>query len=244
VHTYALKSVADYTCRILEQHREGSLITIENKDLWTHLVGEFNIYNLLCIYACALILRLPQDKVLEALSELRPVRGRMETITTGKGVTAIVDYAHTPDALSKVLQTLQAVRDKEARLITVVGAGGNRDRGKRPLMAKIACDYSDKVILTSDNPRNEKPEDIISDMLEGVGEKMKGKTLIIISREEAIKTALFMAAEGDVVLVAGKGHETYQEVAGVRHHFDDREIIEKLGGTHDSRLTTHGLDKR
>lgn len=230
VHTYALKSVADHTCRILEQHRDGTLILLENKELWTHLIGEFNIYNLLCVYAVAMILGLPKDKVLETLSELRPVKGRMETITTGKGITAIVDYAHTPDALSKVLQTLQTIRDKNAGLITVIGAGGNRDKGKRPLMAKIASDYSDKVILTSDNPRNEKPEDIINDMLEGADENMKKKTITIISREEAIKTALFMAREGDMVLVAGKGHETYQEIAGVKHHFDDREVIMKIGG--------------
>jgi UDP-N-acetylmuramoyl-L-alanyl-D-glutamate--2,6-diaminopimelate ligase len=231
IHTYALKSVADYTLKILEQHREGTLISLENKSLWTHLVGEFNMYNLLCVYSGALMLGFPKDRVMEILSELKPVKGRMEAIVTGKGITAIVDYAHTPDALSKVLQTLQAVKDRKAELLTVVGAGGNRDRGKRPLMAKIACMYSDKVILTSDNPRNEEPEDIINDMLEGADENMKRKTITILNREEAIKTALFMARQGDVVLVAGKGHENYQEIAGVRYHFDDREIIEKITGT-------------
>jgi UDP-N-acetylmuramoyl-L-alanyl-D-glutamate--2,6-diaminopimelate ligase len=232
IHTYALRSMADFTCRILEQHRDGTLISIDNRELWTHLIGEFNMYNLLCVYSCALILGLPKNKVPEALSELRPVKGRMDTIITGKGVTAIVDYAHTPDALSKVLQTLQTVGNKKASLITVVGAGGNRDRSKRPLMAKIACDYSDKVILTSDNPRSENPEDIIRDMLDGADEAMKKKTVTIINREEAIKSALFMAREGDIVLVAGKGHENYQEIAGVRHHFDDKEVIARLeGGT-------------
>jgi len=230
IRTYALKSIADYTGRILEQHRDGTLISMENKTLWTHLVGEFNVYNLLCVYACALMLGLSRDRVMEVLSELRPVKGRMESITTDKGITAVIDYAHTPDALSKVLETLQVVKDKKAGLLTVVGAGGNRDKGKRPLMAKIACTYSDKVILTSDNPRNEKPEDIINDMLEGADEHMTKKILTVINREEAIKTALFMARAGDVVLIAGKGHENYQEIAGVRYHFDDREIIEKITG--------------
>jgi len=228
VSSYALKSMADYNCRILEQHLDGSLISLENNELWTHLVGEFNIYNLLCVYACALILAQPKDRVLQMLSQLTAISGRLESIRFPDGKTAFIDYAHTPDALKKVVQAIKKIMNHDSVLITVVGTGGNRDKAKRPLMAKIACDFSDKVILTSDNPRNENPADIIDDMYHGVEDEMNHKVLKITDRQEAIKAAILMADKNDIILVAGKGHETYQEIDGKRHHFDDREIIRKL----------------
>jgi UDP-N-acetylmuramoyl-L-alanyl-D-glutamate--2,6-diaminopimelate ligase len=228
VISYALKSMADYSCRILEQHMDGSMISLGNKELWTHLIGEFNIYNLLCVYASALILGQPGDRVLEMLSQLKAISGRLESIRFRDGKTAFVDYAHTPDALKNVLLALKKIMNRDSALITVIGAGGNRDTAKRPLMARIACEYSDRVILTSDNPRNEKPDDIIEDMMRGVEPEMNHKVLKITDREEALKAAVLLAGERDILLVAGKGHETYQEVAGRRRHFDDREVIRKL----------------
>ncbi len=228
VARYGVKNFADYKARIIETHFEGTQILIDEVEVWTFFVGIFNVYNLLSVYAVLLKLGFRQDEVLKVISELRPVEGRFETLRSAKGHTAIVDYAHTPDALENVLKAIDEIRGEEQQLFTVVGTGGNRDKGKRPEMARIAAQYSHRVVLTSDNPRYEKPEDIIEDMKQGLDEEARVKTLSIINRAEAIRTAILFAQPGDVVLIAGKGHETYQEVEGVKHHFDDREIVMNL----------------
>ncbi len=228
-NTYALKSAADYTAKILESSFQGMLLNINNQEVWTKLIGSFNAYNLLAIYATADKLGLETIENLKLISELEAVEGRFEYFVSPKDkITSIVDYAHTPDALKNVLQTINAIRSKNEELITVVGCGGDRDKNKRPEMGKIAAQLSDKVIYTSDNPRTEDPEEIIKDIEQGVEAQYFHKTLSIVNRKEAIKTACVMAKENDIILVAGKGHETYQEIHGKRHHFDDMEIITDL----------------
>lgn len=229
--TYSLRTLADVKGRILESHFEGTLLTINDKEVMVHFVGRFNAYNLLAVYGAAVALGKEPEEVLLALSTLHSVSGRFETIQSPLGYTAIVDYAHTPDALNNVLNGIHEVLDSRGRILTVVGAGGNRDKGKRPLMAKEAVKLSDQVILTSDNPRFEEPEDIINDMVAGLNNEEKQRTLCITDRSQAIKTAALLAKKGDVILIAGKGHEDYQDVKGVKHHFDDREIVREIFGT-------------
>ena len=222
--TYTCRAMGDYRIKVLDHNFEGMMLQFNQHEAFMQFVGAFNASNLGAVYGTALQLGAQIDEVLVQMSTLTPVDGRFETIR-GRGITAIVDYAHTPDALTNVLSTINDIRQGAGKLITVVGAGGNRDKGKRPLMASEAAKASNQVILTSDNPRYEEPDDIIKDMMEGIDASQKRKTLSITNREEAIKTALTLAVEGDVVLVAGKGHETYQEVKGVRKHFDDREMV-------------------
>ena len=226
--SYSLKSLSDFKGKILESHFDGMQLKINDKDVWTTLMGEFNAYNILAVYACCMMLRFDKEKVLTVLSELRPVRGRAEVVAGKSGVIAIVDYAHTPDALENIIQSVSQIRKGEQKLITVVGAGGNRDREKRPLMGNIAVAGSDKVILTSDNPRDESPETIIGEMKSGIQENDLEKVISIVDRREAIRTAFMMAGNGDIVLVAGKGHETYQDIAGRKIHFDDLEIVKQI----------------
>jgi UDP-N-acetylmuramoyl-L-alanyl-D-glutamate--2,6-diaminopimelate ligase len=228
VKSYALKSKADFTGGIVEKLPEGMLLKINNKEVWTSFIGGFNAYNILAVYATGILLGAPEDEVLRIISSLAPVEGRFETIRSANDITAIVDYAHTPDALANVIETINQILGTGRHLITVTGAGGDRDRDKRPVMARIAAGKSHKVIITSDNPRTEDPDRIISDMLEGVEESQRNHVLCITSRKEAIKTACMLARPGDIVLVAGKGHETYQEIMGVKHHFDDREVIRSV----------------
>ena len=227
-HTYALKSVADFKCKILESGFEGMQLNIDGVDVWTSFVGKFNAYNLLAVYSASILLGFDKTEVLTVLSTLGAVDGRFQCLRSKSGKTAIVDYAHTPDAIENVLNTIKEITDGNHQIITVTGAGGNRDKTKRPLMAAIAVELSDRLILTSDNPRNERPEDIIADMKAGVPANLTSHTLAITDRTEAIRTACMLAQPGDVVLVAGKGHETYQEVNGVKHHFDDREVIKQI----------------
>lgn len=226
--TYGLKTMADYKAKVIESHFDGMLIAFDNTEVWTRFIGHFNAYNLLAVYAVALQLGFDRNEVLAAISNLNAVDGRFQYIKSNDNKTAIVDYAHTPDALENVLQTITDLREGNQQIITVVGAGGNRDKTKRPLMAAIVAKMSDKVILTADNPRNEKPEDIIEDMKAGVLPPFNKKLLCITDRKEAIRTACMLANAGDIILVAGKGHETYQEIKGVKHHFDDREILTEL----------------
>ena len=226
--TYSLRTLADFKGRILESHFEGTDLLINDKEVTVRFVGRFNAYNLLAVYGAAVSLGAAPDEVLVALSAMHPVSGRFETIHSPEGFTAIVDYAHTPDALTNVLNSIHEVLEGKGRIITVVGAGGNRDEGKRPLMAKEAARLSDQVILTSDNPRFEEPDAIIQDMVAGLTKADLERTLCITDRAQAIKTATMLAKRGDVILVAGKGHEDYQEVKGVKHHFDDREQLRKL----------------
>ncbi|HPW49545.1 MAG TPA: UDP-N-acetylmuramoyl-L-alanyl-D-glutamate--2,6-diaminopimelate ligase, partial [Tenuifilaceae bacterium] len=225
VYTYSLRSMADYRCKVIEQQMNGMLLSIDNTELWCRLIGGFNAYNLLAAYAVANLLGFEKQSTLTALSAMEPVRGRFEHLAADNGVVAVVDYAHTPDALDNVISTITKIRQEGQRLITVVGAGGNRDKTKRPVMAQVAVQGSDMVILTSDNPRNEEPSDIINDMKQGVAASQVGKVLSIVDRREAIRTACLLATPGDIVLIAGKGHETYQEVKGIRHHFDDKEEV-------------------
>ena len=226
--TYSLRTVADFKGKILESHFEGTDLLINDKEVTVRFVGRFNAYNLLAVYGAAVSLGADPDEVLVALSAMHPVSGRFETIHSPEGFTAIVDYAHTPDALTNVLNSIHEVLEGKGRIITVVGAGGNRDKGKRPLMAKEAARLSDQVILTSDNPRFEEPDAIIQDMVAGLTKADLERTLCITDRAQAIKTATMLAKRGDVILVAGKGHEDYQEVKGVKYHFDDREQLRKL----------------
>lgn len=226
--TYALKSYADYRTTILENQLSGLLLKIDEHEVWVKLIGSFNAYNLLAIYATAVELGLDKLEVLRLLSELESVSGRFQFVVSNQKITAIVDYAHTPDALENVLGTINDIRTKNEQLITVIGCGGNRDVTKRPIMAKIATTLSDKVILTSDNPRNEDPVDIIQDMEKGVEPHNHKKTLSIVDRFQAIKVATQLAGPNDIILIAGKGHETYQEIKGERHHFDDMETIKEL----------------
>ncbi len=239
VHTYAIKRDADFKGKILEQHLDGTDMLFNNHEVYTRLVGSFNAYNMLAIFGAAILLGQPEEEVLREMSRLTPVDGRFQTVTSPKGYVAVVDYAHTPDALANVLGTIQELQKHHGgRIISVVGAGGNRDAGKRPIMAATTAKLSDIVILTSDNPRREDPEQIIDQMMEGLDEEMKRRTLRITSRRDAIRTACTMAMPSDVILIAGKGHETYQEVNGVRHHFSDIEEVEKIiegekgGATH------------
>ena len=227
VKTYSVQSPADFKAKIIECHFEGMLLNINGKEVNVQFIGKFNVSNLLAVYGAAVMLGKDVDEVLVALSAMKPVNGRFEALRSPKGFTAIVDYAHTPDALENVLNAIHGVLEGKGQVITVCGAGGNRDKGKRPLMAKEAVRQSDKVILTSDNPRDEEPEDILNDMLAGVTEDQMGKVLTIVDRRQAIKTACMMAQNGDVILVAGKGHEDYQIIKGVKHHFDDKEEIRK-----------------
>jgi UDP-N-acetylmuramoyl-L-alanyl-D-glutamate--2,6-diaminopimelate ligase len=223
--TFALKSSADFKCKVVENTLAGLVLTIDGRELWTKLIGAFNAYNLLGIYATAVLLGEEKEEVLKVLSALDPVEGRFQYAKSPNGTIGIVDYAHTPDALENVLSTLQEVRSENEKIITVVGCGGDRDRTKRPVMASIACGKSDKVILTSDNPRSEEPAEIIHEMEKGVDVLSKKKTISIVDRKEAIKAACQMAQKGDIILLAGKGHEKYQEIKGVKHPFDDMEIL-------------------
>jgi UDP-N-acetylmuramoyl-L-alanyl-D-glutamate--2,6-diaminopimelate ligase len=225
VCTYSQRSLADFKGRILEHYFDGMLLEVNNVEVFVQFIGKFNASNLLAVYGTACMLGKRPDEVLTVLSMLRPVNGRFETLHAPQGFTAIVDYAHTPDALTNVLNAIHEVMGGKGRVITVVGAGGNRDKGKRPLMAQEAVKGSDKVIITSDNPRFEEPQDIINDMLEGLTPAQKSDVVSIVDRREAIRMACMLAAKGDVVLVAGKGHETYQDVKGVKHHFDDKEVL-------------------
>jgi UDP-N-acetylmuramoyl-L-alanyl-D-glutamate--2,6-diaminopimelate ligase len=227
VKTYSTRSLADYKAQILEEGFEGMMLNINGKEVFVPLVGRFNVSNLLCIYGAALCLGFEELEVLRVLSTLKPVNGRFETIRSEKGWTAIVDYAHTPDAVDNVIQTIREIKKEGAKLITVVGCGGNRDKGKRPMMAQIAKRGSEQLILTSDNPRDEEPADILNDMKAGLTEEELRSTLVIEDREAAIQTACTLAQKGDVILVAGKGHEDYQIIKGVKHHFDDHEVVRR-----------------
>ena len=227
-YTYSLQSMADFRCRIIENQFQGLQLSIDGNDVWFRLIGAFNASNLLLVYGTALLLGQDKTEVLTLLSRMEPVQGRFNYVRSGSSVTAIVDYAHTPDALQNVLETINAIREHNEQLITVVGAGGNRDATKRPVMAKIACNLSDRVILTSDNPRNEEPEVILADMQKGIEPHLSNKVLVIVNRLEAIKTAYALAKPGDILLVAGKGHENYQEIKGVKHHFDDKEVLQEI----------------
>lgn len=228
--TYSNRAMADYRCKVMESHFDGMLLNLDNHEIWTRFVGLFNASNLLAVYAAALELGQNKDEVLAIISNLQSVQGRFETIRSLDGKYAIVDYAHTPDALKNVLVAISEIRTRNEQVITVVGAGGDRDKTKRPEMAKEALRASDKVILTSDNPRTEDPEEIIKDMEAGVEGQYKNRVVSITSRRDAIKTAALLAQPGDIILIAGKGHEDYQEINGVKHHFDDREEIKKCFG--------------
>lgn len=229
VKTYALQSFADFRCRIVETLLDGMLLNLDGSEVWIKFLGRFNAYNLTSVYATALLLDARRDEVLRILSDLTSVDGRFEPIHSKEGVTAIVDYAHTPDALQNVIGTINEIRKKDQRLYVVVGCGGNRDATKRPEMAKIAVDGSDMAVLTSDNPRLEEPGAIIEQMKSGL--EPGARYLAITDRREAIKAAVALARPGDIILVAGKGHETYQDVGGVKHHFDDREEVRAAFGT-------------
>src|SRR4051812_26800907 len=226
--TYALQKMADFKAKIVTNSIEGLELELDNKNVWFRLIGDFNAYNLLAVYGAAMLLGEDKEDVLLRLSSMTGAVGRFELVQPGSKFTAIVDYAHTPDALKNVLETISHFRSGTEQVISIFGCGGNRDKTKRPLMAAIACKYSDKVIFTSDNPRDEDPIDIIKEMQKGVGPAEAKKTLVMVDREEAIKTACMMAREKDIILVAGKGHETYQEVKGVKRPFDDREVLARM----------------
>ena len=228
VYTYSLRNISDFKAKVLEDSFEGMLLDMDRKEICVQFIGRFNASNVLAVYATACLLGKKAEDVLVTLSTLHPVSGRFESLRSSKGYTAIVDYAHTPDALTNVLSTIQEVVNGKGNVITVVGAGGNRDKGKRPIMAQEAVKQSDKVIITSDNPRFEDPQDIINDMISGLSKDDMRKVLCITDRAAAIKTACMLAQAGDAVLVAGKGHENYQEIQGVKHHFDDKEVIEEI----------------
>lgn len=231
VKTYSLHSAADFKARIMEESFEGMDLEIDGRDVSVQFVGRFNVSNLLAVYGATVMLGVEPQQALVLLSAQKPVNGRFEAIRSKEGVTAIVDYAHTPDALVNVLTTINEVLQGKGKCWTVCGAGGNRDKGKRPLMAQEAVKHSDRVIITSDNPRNEEPQDIINDMLAGLDAGQRKSVLSIVDRREAIRTACMMAQPGDVILVAGKGHEDYQIIKGVKHHFDDHEVIREAFGT-------------
>jgi len=226
--TYALKSYADFKATILESQLSGLLLKVNENEVWVKLIGTFNAYNVLAIYGTAIELGMDSLEALRLLSDLESVSGRFQYIVSAGNITAVVDYAHTPDALDNVLKTINDIRTKNEQLITVVGCGGNRDKTKRPIMAKIASDLSDKAILTSDNPRNEDPEVILDEMEKGVEPHNYKRILRITDRKQAIKTACQLAQPNDIILIAGKGHETYQEINGVRHHFDDMETVKEI----------------
>jgi UDP-N-acetylmuramoyl-L-alanyl-D-glutamate--2,6-diaminopimelate ligase len=220
--------MADFRARILECHFEGMYLEIDGREVGVQFIGKFNVSNLLAVYGAAIMLGKQPDDILVTLSTLHSVSGRLEPLRSPEGFTAIVDYAHTPDALENVLKAIHEVLDGKGHVITVCGAGGNRDKGKRPLMAQEAVRQSDRVIITSDNPRFEEPQAIIDDMLAGLDAKQMKKVVSIVDRREAIRTACMLAQKGDVVLVAGKGHEDYQEIRGVKHHFDDKEVLREV----------------
>ena len=229
IKTYSTQRAADFTAKILEEHFDGMLLQIDGREVFVQFIGRFNVSNLLAVYGAAVMLGKKPEDILVVMSTLKSVSGRLEPIQSPDGYTAIVDYAHTPDALENVLKAIHDVLDsKGGHVITVCGAGGHRDKGKRPLMAQEAVKQSDKVILTSDNPRDEEPQAIIDDMMAGLNATQKKKVLTIVDRKEAIRTACMMAQKGDVVLVAGKGHENYQEINGVKHHFDDHEVLHEI----------------
>jgi len=223
--TYALKQLADFKARIIENKFSGLNLEVDDMDVFFKLVGSFNAYNLLAVYGTAMLLGMDKLTVLTILSNLTGAEGRFDYVANDQGIIGIVDYAHTPDAVQNALSTIQNIRKGTEQVITVIGCGGDRDKTKRPVMAQVACDWSDKVILTSDNPRTENPQDILNDMEAGVSPSNKRKTLSILDRKEAIRTACHLARKGDIILVAGKGHEKYQEINGVRYHFDDKEIL-------------------
>ncbi|NLV52048.1 MAG: UDP-N-acetylmuramoyl-L-alanyl-D-glutamate--2,6-diaminopimelate ligase [Bacteroidales bacterium] len=225
VKTYSVQSPVDFKAKIIECHFEGMYLNINGQEVGVQFIGKFNVSNLLAVYGAAVMLGKDTHEVLVALSAMKPVNGRFEALRSPSGYTAIVDYAHTPDALENVLKAIHGVLEGKGKVITVCGAGGNRDKGKRPLMAREAVAQSDHVIITSDNPRFEEPQDIVNDMLAGLDEEQMKKVIAIVDRRQAIKTACMMAKSGDVILVAGKGHEDYQEVKGVKHHFDDKEEV-------------------
>jgi UDP-N-acetylmuramoyl-L-alanyl-D-glutamate--2,6-diaminopimelate ligase len=227
VKTYSVKQMADFRAKIIECHFEGMYLEINGREVGVQFIGKFNVSNLLAVYGAAVMLGQQPEDVLVAMSEMKSVNGRFEAITAPKGFTAIVDYAHTPDALENVLNAIHDVLEGKGQVITVCGAGGNRDKGKRPIMAQEAVRQSDRVIITSDNPRFEEPQDIINDMLAGLDEEQRKKVFSIVDRREAIRLACDIAQKGDVVLIAGKGHEDYQEIKGVKHHFDDKEEVRK-----------------
>ena len=228
IKNYSTRTICDYKARIVETHLDGMILEFNNREFSTMLTGRFNISNLLAIYGAAVELGKDAEEVLRVMSTLKPVSGRFETLRSTDGISAIVDYAHTPDALKNVLSTINEVLRGQGNVITVVGAGGNRDKGKRPMMAVEAVKGSNRVILTSDNPRNEEPQDIINDMLAGLNDEQRKSVISIVDRKEAIRTACALAQRGDVVLVAGKGHENYQDIKGVKHHFDDKEVIREI----------------
>ncbi len=231
VKTYSIRTMADFHAKIIECHFEGMYLEVNGKEVGVQFIGKFNVSNLLAVYGAAVMLGKDPEDVLVTLSTLKSVAGRLEPIRSEEGVTALVDYAHTPDALENVLNAIHEVMEgKSGKIITVCGAGGNRDKGKRPLMAQEAVKQSDRVIITSDNPRFEEPQDIINDMLAGLNAQQLKSVISIVDRREAIKTAVMMAEKGDVILIAGKGHEDYQDVKGTKHHFDDREEVRKAFG--------------
>jgi UDP-N-acetylmuramoyl-L-alanyl-D-glutamate--2,6-diaminopimelate ligase len=223
--TYALKSMSDYSCKIIESDFSGMQLNLDGSEVWTKLIGQFNAYNLLAIYSTAVLLGQDKIDVLTAISSLVSVDGRFQYVKSANNIAGIVDYAHTPDALKNVLKTINDIRTGNEQLITLVGCGGDRDKEKRPIMAQIACELSDKIILTSDNPRSENPDEIIKDMRQGVDGVHFNKVLAIVNREEAIRTACTLANDGDIILVAGKGHEKYQEINGEKLPFDDMKIL-------------------
>lgn len=225
VHTYSLRGMADFRCRIVETHLDGMLLRIDGQEVWVGLLGRFNAYNLLAVYGTAVLLGLDRSEVLRVLSTLRPVSGRFEIVRAANGTTAVVDYAHTPDALENVLRTIEEIRTPQQQLLVVCGCGGDRDRTKRPEMAQIAVQYASTAIFTSDNPRHESPEAILDEMVAGLDPGTR--YLRIADRAEAIRTAVMLSHPGDVILVAGKGHETYQIIGDVKHHFDDREEVRR-----------------
>ncbi len=227
-YTYALNSVADFKCKILESDFTGMLLNIDGEEAWFRLVGNFNAYNIMAVYGAAFLLGKDKKEIITHLSSIEAVKGRFDYVRSATGIIGIVDYAHTPDALKNVLHTINEIRTKNEQLITVVGCGGNRDATKRPLMADIASELSTSVIFTSDNPRNEDPEIILDEMQKGVKPLHYKKTLRIADRKEAMKAAVRAAKQGDIILVAGKGHENYQEIKGVKHHFDDKETLIEL----------------
>lgn len=226
--TYSLKSLANFHCTILEKHFDGMLLNIGGKEVWVHFTGVFNASNLLAVMGAAILLGVTEDDILRILSELRPVSGRFEILRSPDGKYAVVDYAHTPDAIQNVLTGINDIRTGREQIITVVGAGGDRDKTKRPEMAYEAVKQSDRVILTSDNPRSEEPEQILADMMAGIEAKDQPRVLSIVNRKEAIRTACMLAHQGDIILVAGKGHENYQEIKGIKYHFDDKEVISEI----------------
>ena len=228
IKTYSTQRMADFKARIIECHFEGMYLDIDGREVGVQFIGKFNVSNLLAVYAAATMLGKSPEDILLVMSTLKSVSGRLEPINSPEGWTAIVDYAHTPDALENVLKAINEVLNGKGSIITVCGAGGNRDKGKRPLMAQEAAKQSNRVIITSDNPRFEEPQDIINDMLAGLDQQQMKKTISIVDRREAIRTACMMAQKGDVILIAGKGHEDYQDVKGVKHHFDDKEEVRKV----------------